>query len=96
MKGGERMRMTQKEMREAYPNQWLGLADLACPEGGSKFNFTSAEVLYTDKTEEELMERQVVKKEPIYTWYTGFGSAFPFVDICIDCAKIPWAIRCDQ
>lgn len=82
MKGSDHVRMTRAEINEKYPNQWLGLTDAVFPEGDG-LNFISAEVVYTGESEDQLVERQLVGKEPIFTWYTGLGPAFPFVDICI-------------
>lgn len=82
MKGSDRVRMTRAEMKERYPNQWLGLSDAIYPEGDS-LNFISAEVVYTGESGDQLLERQLADKEPIFTWYTGLGPAFPFADICI-------------
>lgn len=82
MKGSDHVRMTRAEMKEKYPNQWLGLGDAIYPEGDG-INFITAEVVYTGESEDQLVERQLVDKEPIFTWYTGDGPAFPFVDICI-------------
>lgn len=81
MKGGNHVRMTRKEMREAYPDQALGLRD-AYPEGCTG-NFVSAEVVYVGETMDQLLERQLGNKEPIFTWYTGEGPALTFIDACI-------------
>ena len=84
MKGSEHVRMTSEEMREAYPDQALGLQNAIYPEDDD-VNFISAEVVYVGETMDQLLERQLTNKEPIFTWYTGDGPAFPFVDICIIC-----------
>lgn len=44
------MRMTVKEMQEAYPCKWLGLTEVEYKDG----QVVSAEVTYTDKTKSEL------------------------------------------
>lgn len=87
MKGSDHVRMTRAEMRKAYPDQWLGLKDAIYPEGDD-VNFISAEVVYTGESKSQLLDRQLIQKEPIFTWCTGFGTAFPFADICIDWSKL--------
>lgn len=44
------MRMTVSEMKEKYPNKWLGLTEVELIDGQVK----SAEVAYTDKSKGEL------------------------------------------
>lgn len=81
MKGSDHVRMTRAEINEKYPNQWLGLTDAIYPEGDG-LNFISAEVVYTGESEDQLVERQLINKEPIFTWYTGIGTEWPLGGLC--------------
>lgn len=81
MKGGDHVRMTMDEIYETYPDQALGLRD-AYPEGCTG-NFISAEVVYVGETMDQLLERQLHNKEPIFTLYTGDGPELTFIDACI-------------
>lgn len=95
MKGCDRVRMTRQEMIKNYPNQWLGLKDAAYPEDDD-INFISAEVVYTDENSSQLLDRQLIHREPIFTWYTGNGPAFPFADIRVDWEAVKQAIAADN
>ncbi len=89
------MRLTKEEMIKNYPNQWLGLKDATYPEDDD-INFISAEVVYTDENSSQLLDRQLIHKEPIFTWYTGNGPAFPFADIQVDWNAVKEAIAADN
>lgn len=81
MKGSDYMRMTREEMKQHYPEQWLGLKDAVYPEDDD-VNFISAEVVYTGESKFQLLDRQLINKEPIFTWYTGMGTEWPLGGLC--------------
>ncbi len=66
-------RMTWKEIQEAYPDQWVGLADVE-RDGAS---VRSAVVKYTDKTGDELIRMQI-KDKNLYSTYTTLDNV-PFI-----------------
>lgn len=78
MEGSDRMRLTREEMERQYPNQWLGLRD-AVYSDDDDINFISAEVVYNDESIDQLLDRQLVQKEAIFTWCTGCDSTIPTV-----------------
>ena len=62
-------RLTRQQMAEKYPNQYLGISNIQY-ENNDGVTIASAEVIYTDKTEEELLMMQVSGTEDIMCWYT--------------------------
>jgi hypothetical protein len=62
-------RLTRKQMAEQYPNQYLGITNIRY-ENNDDATIESAEVVYTDKSEEELLTLQISGKEDIMCWYT--------------------------
>lgn len=62
-------RLTRQQMAERYPNQYLGIRN---PQylNNDGITLTSAEVVYTDKTERELVMIQI-KNKSISAWYTN-------------------------
>ena len=66
-------RMTWKEIRETYPDQWVGLTDVE-REGAS---VRSAVVKYTDKSGDELVGMQI-KDRNLYSTYTTPDNV-PFI-----------------
>lgn len=63
------MRLTRQQMAEKYPDRYLGITDIQY-ENNDGVSIESAEVIYTDKTEEELLTLQVSGAEDIMCWYT--------------------------
>lgn len=61
-------RLTRQQMAEKYPNQWLGIANIKY-KNNNGITMESADVVYTDKTEEELLLMQI-KNTGIIAWYT--------------------------
>ena len=62
-------RMTREQMAKQYPNQWLGLRNVQY-KNDDGITLESAEVIYTDKTRDELLEMQIDGKDGIIGWYT--------------------------
>ena len=67
-------KLTWEEIVEQYPNQWVGLVDVeyktshpTCP------NVKLARVKYSDLTADELVEKQLIEREDIYSINTGLG-----------------------
>lgn len=67
------MRLTCKEMAIKYPNQWLGLKNPIYMNNDG-VTLVSAEIVYTDKTCDELLEMQIDDKDGIIGWYTTDSS----------------------
>lgn len=73
------LRLTREQMAKQYPNQWLGLKNIQY-RNNDGVTLESAEVVYTDKTRDELLAMQIVGTDGIIGWYTtennlqlGFG-----------------------
>jgi len=62
-------RLTREQMAEQYPNQWIGLKNVQY-KNNDGITLESAEVVYTDKTKDELLEMQIIGAEGIIGWYT--------------------------
>lgn len=62
-------RLTRQQMAERYPNQYLGIRN---PQylNNDGITLTSAEVVYTNVTEDELVMIQI-KDKSISAWYTN-------------------------
>ena len=56
-----------------YPNQWLGLK-YPIYMNNDGVTLLSAEIVYTDKTCNELLEMQIDSKDGIIGWYTTDNS----------------------
>ena len=67
------MRLTREEMAIKYPNQWLGLKNPIYMNNDG-VTLLSAEIVYTDKTCDELLEMQIDGKDEIIGWYTTDSS----------------------
>ena len=67
------MRLTCEEMATKYPNQWLGLKNPVYMNNDG-VTLLSAEIVYTDKTCDELLEMQIDDKDGIIGWYTTDSS----------------------
>lgn len=63
-------RLTREQMVEKYPNTWLGLKNIKYVNDDG-VTLESADVVYTDKTEDELFEKQLDGTEGIICWYTN-------------------------
>lgn len=63
------MRLTRQQMAEKYPDRYLGITDIWY-ENNDGVTIESAEVVYTDKSEEELLTLQISGTEDIMCWYT--------------------------
>lgn len=64
------MRLTRKQMEEKYPGQWLGLKDVIY-KNNDDVTMESAEIVYTDKSKEELLKMQIAGTDGIIGWYTS-------------------------
>lgn len=62
-------RLTRQQMAEKYPNQYLGIRN-PYYHNNDGITLTSAEVIYTNKTERELIMIQIEDKT-ISVWYTN-------------------------
>lgn len=56
-----------------YPNQWLGLKNPIYMNNDG-VTLLSVEIVYTDKTCDELLEMQIDGKDEIIGWYTTDNS----------------------
>lgn len=63
-------RLTREQMAQKYPNIWLGLSNIQYANDDG-VTLESADVVYTDKTEDELFEMQLDGIEEIISWYTN-------------------------
>ena len=63
------MRLTRQQMAEKYPDRYLGIANIQY-ENNDGVTIESADIIYTDKSEEELLTLQVSGAEDIMCWYT--------------------------
>lgn len=63
------MRMTRQQMAEKYPDRYLGISDIQY-ENNDGVTIESAEVVYTEKSEEELLTLQISGVEDVMCWYT--------------------------
>ena len=64
------MRMTRSEMKQAYPNTWLGLSDVAW-KNNDGVTLESAEVAFTDLSSAELLAKQISSNGQIIAWFTN-------------------------
>lgn len=62
-------RLTREQMAKQYPNQWLGLKNIHY-KNNDGITLESAEVVYTDKTRDELLAMQIAGTDEIISWYT--------------------------
>lgn len=60
-------------MAERYPNQWLGLKEPVYLDDDG-ISLVSAEIVFTDKTCDELLEMQIDGRDGIIGWYTTDDS----------------------
>lgn len=67
------MRLTRSQMAERYPNQWLGLKEPVYLDDDG-ISLVSAEIVFTDKTCDELLEMQIDGRDGIIGWYTTDDS----------------------
>ena len=63
-------RLTREQMAEKYPNTYLGITNIKY-ENDDGVTLESADVVYTDNTEDELFEMQLDGIESIMCWYTN-------------------------
>lgn len=68
-------RLTREQMAQKYPDMWLGLSNIKYANDDG-VTLESADVVYTDKTEDELFEIQLDGTEEIISWYTN-DNALP-------------------
>lgn len=61
------MRLTREQMAEKYPDQWLGISNIQCKDNDG-ITIESADVIYTNKTRDELLELQI-NSDNIIGWY---------------------------
>ena len=67
------VRLTREQMAKQYPNQWLGLRNIKY-KNDDGVTLESAEVIYTDKTKDELLAMQINGVDGIIGWYTTENS----------------------
>lgn len=72
MKGEDFMaeRLTREQMAQKYPNTWLGLVNIKYANDDG-VTLEAADIIYTDKTEDELFEMQLDGIEGVISWYTN-------------------------
>lgn len=61
-------RLTREQMAEKYPDQWLGISNIQYKDNDG-ITIESADVIYTNKTRDELLELQI-NNDNIIGWYT--------------------------
>lgn len=62
--------LTREQMAEKYPNTYLGINNIKY-QNDDGVTLESADVVYTDKTSNELLMMQITGKEGIIRWYTN-------------------------
>ncbi len=67
------MRLTREQMAVQFPNRWLGLREPVYLDDDG-VTLLSAEVVFTDKTCDELLDMQIDGKDGIIGWYTTDNS----------------------
>lgn len=72
------MQMTKEELRQQYPNQWLGLQNVVYQEGDAG-EFVSAEVVHTEDSKLSLVSWIAYRNgtDIIAIWNTADTSAVP-------------------
>ena len=60
--------LTYEQMAKKYPNQWIGINNIKYLNNDG-VSIESADVVFTDKTKEELFDAQI-KDGSIEAWYT--------------------------
>ncbi len=63
-------RLTRKQMSEKYPNTWLGINNIKY-KNDDGVTVESADIVYTDKSADELLEMQIDGIDGIIGWYTN-------------------------
>lgn len=63
-------RLTREQMSKKYPNTWLGINNIKY-KNNDGVTVESADIIYTNKTETELLEMQIDGTEGIISWYTN-------------------------
>ena len=63
------VRLTREQMAIQYPDRWLGLRNMVY-KNDDGITLESAEVVYTDKSRDELLIMQIEGTEGIIGWYT--------------------------
>lgn len=63
-------RLTREQMSKKYPNTWLGINNIKY-KNDDGVTVESADIVYTDKTEDELLEMQIDGTDGIISWYTN-------------------------
>lgn len=62
--------LTREQMAEKYPNTWLGLNNIKY-QNDDGVTLESADVIYIDKTSNELLQMQIAGTDGIIRWYTN-------------------------
>lgn len=63
-------RLTREQMAEKYPNTYLGINNIKY-QNDDGVTLESADVVYTDKTSNELLKMQISGTNDIIAWYTN-------------------------
>ena len=63
-------RLTREQMEQKYPDTWLGLVNIKYANDDG-VTLESADVVYVDKTEDELFEMQLKGTDGVVSWYTN-------------------------
>ena len=67
--------LTVEQMAEKYPNTWLGISNMDYDT--DNVTILAADIIYTDKSREELARLQIEEGENIIDWYTD-NNGLPF------------------
>lgn len=66
-------RLTREEMSRKYPNQYIGINNIKY-QNDDGVTVESADVVYTDKSSNELLRMQIAGTDGIVRWYTNDNS----------------------
>lgn len=73
------MRLTRQQMAEKYPDRYLGITDIQY-ENNDGVTIESAEIIYTDKSEEELLTLQISHTFKVKVDSKGYYRQFKIKD----------------
>ena len=63
-------RLTRQQMADKYPNTWLGLTNVKYVNDDG-VTLESADVIYTNKSSNELLTIQIAGTNNVIRWYTN-------------------------
>lgn len=63
-------RLTREQMAEKYPSQWLGITNVKY-KNDDGITMEEADIIYTNKSEDELIEIEIDSLGSIMAWFTN-------------------------